>query len=503
MTSQRKILASVFISFTLVAGSALLAPQAAHAQFGGIVLDPTNLVQNTITATNAGKNLLNPIFYRIAQSAIQSMVKSTVSWINSGFQGSPAYATDLGATLQDAADVEAEGFIRQMQSQLSINTPFQDIAQNVLQNYYLSTSRDSFFLKNPYTLNQFSPDDKAFLNGGFEKGGFPAYLSSVLTCQNNPICAQNSAENELNSRIASVQGKLHEELGWGNGIFSYRKCDLSSNVAQDNSSTTMIPVLDANGKPTGQTTVGAVGATNLAAHNTCLSSHIETPGSVIAGQLNHSLGLGADSLIQADSFDEIVNALLGQLLNNVMGNTGLGGLSRSSIATGGRTYFEQPTANTSAGVSVLSSFLQILDGQTTQLQSYVTNWQTISGAAVSAKAALQQSTCVSDAASIIASQVQPVITQGATAIGSAPTALTTIETIRTEVLNASALSAAQQTAVLQQASAEYQNLLSSNSLPAISDFNYAAEQSVDTGSDSPSSLLTQMNQLTTQARCGT
>jgi hypothetical protein len=505
---------ALVLLFSVTMGSFALSPSRAYAADFDSPIQVAQAVfsaaKNTITAASGHalvtkEYVLDPIVFALGQQAIHSLTKSTVNWINSGFQGSPAYATDLSATLQDAADVAAEGFLNQMRSQLSINSPFRDtIAQNVLQNYYLSTSRDSFFLKNPYTLNQFSPDDKAFLNGGFEKGGFPAYLSSLLNCQNNPICAQNSAENELNSRIASVQGTLHEELGWGNGVFSFRKCDLKSNKIQDDSSTTMIPVLDANGKPTGKTTTGAVGALNLNSHSTCLSSHIETPGSVIAAQLNHSLGLGADSLVQANEFDEIVNALMGQLMKNVLGNTGLGGLSRGSAATGGRTYFDQtPTSNTSAGVSVLTSFLDILAGQSVSLQTYVTNWQTISTAATAAKSALQQSACVPNASAIISSQVDPVLTQAATAIGSTPAALTALDNIRSSALAAVSLSVAGQTEALQKASADYDALQKSNTLPLPADVSYAAEQSIDTGSASPASLLTKMNQLAAQARCGT
>jgi hypothetical protein len=435
------------------------------------------------------------------------MVKSTVNWINSGFQGSPAYATNLNQTLQQASDAVAQGFLNQMKSQLSINSPFRDsIAQNVLQNYYLSTSRDSFFLKNPYTLNQVSPNDIALNHGDLiQGGGFPAFLSEALNCSNNPICALNNAQNELNSRVASKQASINQELGWGNGFFSFRKCDTPAPASNSACGPGMVDTGDGSGcQPSG--------SVSLSNPPDCFSSHIETPGSVIAGQLNKSLGLGADSLVNAKEFDEIVNALLGQLMNNVVGSTGLGGLSRGSTATGGSTYFNQPTSNTSSGVSggaavsagvtALNSFLQLLDGQTAQLQTYLTNWQTINTAAVAAKTALLSSTCMTGTDAIITSQVQPVITQAATAIGSVPTALATIDKIKNEALSASSLSASQQTAIIQQASVEYQNFLASNSLPDISSFTYASQQSVDTGTAVPASLLTQMNQLTAQARCG-
>jgi hypothetical protein len=302
----------------------------------------------------------------------------------------------------------------------------------------------------------------------------------------------NSAQNELNSRISAKQASLHEQLGWGNGFFSFTKCDDPPSTSKSSCGSDDYACLAANG--------GA--SVSLNNSGGCLNSHIETPGTVIAGQLNKSLGLGADSLVNAKEFDEIVNALLGQLMNNVIGGTGLGGLSRPSAATGGNTYFNQPTTNTSAGVSVLSSFVQILDSQTAQLQTYAANWQTINNAAVAAKAALKASTCMTGTDAIIASQVDPVISQAATAIGSTPTALSTIDKIKNQAISAASLAPSQQSGVIQQASVDYQNFLASNSLPAVSDFTYASQQAVDSGSDSPASLFTQMSQLTTQAKCG-
>lgn len=468
------------------------------------------VVQSTISAVSSHalvtkEYALDPIVYALSQKAIQQLTNSTVTWINSGFQGSPAYATDLEATLQDAADQEAAGFLRQVATDAKITSPFSDkVSQNILSAYYLSTGKDGFALQNPYTLNQVSSDDAAFLRGDFTKGGFQAWFATVLNPQNNPIGASNIVQNELNNRVSSVQGKIHEELGWGNGVFSFRKCDLSGQQGQNNTQTSQIPLLDSNGKPTGKFTAGPVGTVNLTSKTTCLASHIETPGSVIAGSINHTLGLGADSLVQAKEIDEIVGALMGQLLKNVVGDTGLGGLSRGSTATGGRSYFEQtPTANTSAGVSVVSSFLQIIEGQMTALQGYTTDWQTISTAANATKTALQGSTCMPDAASIISTQVQPLITQAATAIGSVPTATTELDRIRSLALDAVASDSSQQSSALAQASADYDTLLKSSTLPSVTDVQYAADQSKDSGNPDAPSLVTQMNQLAAQAKCGT
>ncbi len=500
MSSLRKPVA-LFLCGLIVAGGAVgLAPRPAHAQLFGasLVLDPVNLVQNTISAVANAKTLLNPIFYRIAQAAIQSMVRSTVNWINNGFEGSPAFATDLKYTLLDAADREAERFVRQIGSDLSISSPFQNrIAQNVLAAYYLSTSRDGFALANPYTLNRVSEDDAAFLRGDFTKGGFSAWFAATLNLPNTPRGFNELARSAFYDRVADVKGQIHEEVGWGDGFLSWRKCDKEGTKLVDNSKTSTITTLD--GKQEQLKTL------NLQEKKTCLESHIETPGSIISSAGAKALGLGADSLIQADSFDEIVNALLGQLMNQVLGGGGgLRGVSRPSAARGGGTYFDQQTSTTaSAGVSVVSSFTQILDEQATQIQIYLRNWQTISAAAVAAKAALEASTCTANKDSIISTQIEPVITRAATIAGSIPSVLSEIERIRSSALSVVTDDTTEQLTVLQQANADYQNLLSNTAFPSVSDMTYAIEQSQDTGNETPASLLTELNRIAAQARCST
>ncbi|MGE5540829.1 MAG: hypothetical protein ACM3TU_00895 [Bacillota bacterium] len=492
-----------------------VSPFSAHAQMATVESNPLTLahylttsVKSTVTAANsaisaaAEKSLWakefagDPAVYALGQAAIKSITNSTVRWINSGFQGSPAYVTDLKSTMLDAADQQAAKFVSELRKQDSINSPFRDkLAKNLLAAYYLSTSKDGFFLMNPYTLNQVSSDDRAFLKGDFTKGGFQAWFSATLNQQNNPLTASDLAQDQLDSQLSALASQIHEELGWGNGILSWRKCD----------------------DPPASTS----GSVNLTPSKTCFSSHIETPGTVIAGQLNHALGLGTDSLVSADEIDEVVGALMGQLMNHVLGSDGLGGLSRPSGVSGGRAYFQQSdpavnstvpatsgsnsTGTTGSGTasgttSVVTSFLQILQNQSQQLQTYMDNWQKINTAATAAKSALTASTCVPDAQTIITTDVQPVITQAATVVGTVPGQLSALDKIRTEALSAITQTGSQQAAGLAQANTDYQTFLSSNTLPSAQDFAYAVDQSQETASDQSASLVTKMNGLTAQAK---
>lgn len=452
------------------------------------------------TADFTRKNVLNPIAFQVGQRAIAAITKSTVNWINNGFNGSPAYVSDLKGTLLDAADQEAEKLFTQLKNNASIKSPFSDaVADDVRRNWYRSSSRDGFIIINPYTLNQVSSDDRAFQRGDFTKGGFQAWLTQTINPQNNWLGAKQIAESQLGVKVVGSSGTIRDEAQQSGGFLSWRKCDNEVTTGVDTSKNDSIPIFDENGKPTGKTQP-ILGVISLTPKKTCLSSHIETPGSVIANKLNQSLGLGAESLVQAKEFDQIINALMAQLINKVVGSDGLAGLSRSSATTGNRPYFDQTdttsSAATSADTSVVTSFLQIVTGQQSQLQTFITNWQSINTAALEAKSALSQSTCMSNAQSVIDAQVTPVITQAASAIAEAQTDAASLNTINTQVLQSTGSGTL---SAVNDAKDAYNALL-----PQLlkRDVNYAAAQAQDTRDQTPSSLLTQMNQLTTQARCG-
>ena len=95
------------------------------------------------------------------------------------------------------------------------------------------------------------------------------WMSYTQNPYNNPFGATIYGQIELNKRIASSLGIQSTLLDWGGGFFSSKD------------------------PKTGE---------------------IRTPGSVIEKQLNDRLGSGQRRLEIADEFDEVVNALVNQLI---------------------------------------------------------------------------------------------------------------------------------------------------------------------------------------------
>jgi hypothetical protein len=208
-----------------VSSSAGLFPHKAQAGFlPKIVLDPFNHVVNAITAGASGLTAggisalvvkgyaLDPLAYFVAHLALQSVVNSTVKWIGSGFNGSPAFVTNLSATLQSVGDTAANQFIAQLTSNGSIKSPFQNqVASAVSKSYLQSTSNNGFFTQNAYTLNKVTTNDSAFLKGDLTQGGLTGWLTEVSQPQNNTLGA-----NQLASPLgtSSRRSEYSKDSAW-------------------------------------------------------------------------------------------------------------------------------------------------------------------------------------------------------------------------------------------------------------------------------------------------
>lgn len=463
-------------------------PQPAQAQL--LVSDPgnttgtiMNLVQNTITAVKSSKDLLAPIFWALSKATLQSLVASTVNWINTGFNGSPAYITDLNQTLRSVADAEANSYLQQLSSNNSIRSPFQDqVFQYIRNNYYRSSARDAILGTNTYTLNQYTQNDTAFLAGATTKGGFNAWFAAILNPANTPVGAAQLAANELQAHISGAQAQRTIEVNWGQGLGSFRgKCTSAPAKAG-----------------------GTTSLTSLSSAEPCYGASIQTPGSLINAAAIKAGGAGIDTLVSAKDFDQIVNALLSQLILHVAGGSGsFRDLSRPSSNTGGTSYFDQ--ADASQGTinnTVSSDFTATVNAQISQIQQYQSGWITINSAAQDAKSALTTSLCdPTSTTATLTNTVQPVIDQSTTAISNASAAIAKLNNVLGE-LPGSSNNLVDSTEKLSKTYDDFRAALASDVMPSTSEITFIATQSIDVGTSSPASLYTQMKGITAAAqRC--
>lgn len=297
---------SLILTVVLLAVVAISIPQKSYSQGPDYfsvsvpVLDNLNLIQNTTDAANTTalqqkESTLDAIQYAAAKVVINNITNSIVNWINSGFEGGPAFVTDPEAFLVDVGDQIAGNFIAGTEIDF-LCEPFQlelrralniDISRNFVQANYC---RLSDIVSNVENFTKFT-------DGDFTRGGWNSWFEISQNSYGNPLGVYNEGRAEIAIRTARGQEIELAKLNWGQGFLSWRDC----------------LTRDSEGE--------------------CLTySEIKTPGSVIEDQLSQTLGTGVRQLELADEINEIVGALVGQLAQTVLAD----GLS--SFGSGGRNY---------------------------------------------------------------------------------------------------------------------------------------------------------------------
>ncbi|KND51517.1 MAG: hypothetical protein AB202_03030 [Parcubacteria bacterium C7867-007] len=444
-----------------------IAPRAS-AQIGTFETNPV-LIGGVVTTAGASaisaestafdahvRPILDGLAWTVAKVAVQSLTRSTVNWINSGFQGSPAYVTDLKQTLEEVGDTVADDFFDSLEynSGIDVRSPFKDqVTQALRDNYYRSTAG---FYGNGYDLDLYSDDPSAFLDGHFARGGFDAWFATLANDENNPLGAYRSGQNELARRVEDFRVNRLHELNWGNGFLSWRgDCIVK--------------------KPAGA-------PTSLKKTDDCASYEIKTPGSVIESTLGITATSPLRQLELADSINEIVGALAGQLVGQVLGGVGLSGVSQPRSG-GGNSYLTDatdPNQYAQGTASLSNGFIQTVKDEQNKVEAYQKNWMKIQSAAGSARG------CVDD------SVIDDALARAKSALEKASTATTELNTISARI--SSSQSSTNSAAALSSVSDSFLTLMSSGKLISAQD---ATDAQVQASEDSKDSLYSQLT-----ATCG-
>jgi hypothetical protein len=411
--------------------------EKAHAQ--EVVFDPVNLIENVIdyieNAVTAEATLgqdvedtiLDKVATAIAKQLLMQITESVVNWINSGFNGNPAFIQNPAAFFQNIGDQATGAFISQNGALSSLCSPFSlqirlaVAAQQEQNDGYGGTGNGgtsgggnqysctlSTIIQN--TTNAANGASvQGFVGGDFSQGGFPAFAALVTEPQNNPNGAYLDAEDQLEQTIAAQTAQKQNQLTQGSGFMSWETCtsnsDDSSDIdddSDDDGDDSAITAGDTDDD--GGTSVnnndsdesegdnGAVSAadngddentTNVAAgdaddpygvgeeDDSNEDCEIQTPGSVISAALNKHLAVPTENLELADSINDIINAAFSQLVVVAL-QQGLTSVSKPSSASGGASYLQ--SAITSANAQ---SFTSTQQQMLTTITPYLTNAQEI------------------------------------------------------------------------------------------------------------------------------
>src|SRR3989344_525397 len=313
----------------------------------------------------------NRLAVLINNQIIQRMTASIVNWINTGFQGSPAFLTNPEGFFLDVADQITGELIDKTGALSQLCSPFSfDIRLNIALNqsssynkrYECTLSRVIGNTQNAIAtagqnsgINLYGDADGAtlgnFINGDFSQGGWEGFLAYTIEPQNNPIGAYLLANSDLQSRIAEKQDSVNSDLNRGQGFLSWPKCtDVTSgylSATEDELgpkfglNTSDIRNLQQTGTgATGYTALGkgtsikkTVDKDNKVKYESC---EVQTPGSVIASTLFNQADTGREKLVSVKTISDSIDAITGALVNQML-TQGLAALSNRGSGVGGNS----------------------------------------------------------------------------------------------------------------------------------------------------------------------
>jgi len=290
-----------------------------QAEASGIpVIDAANLAENIVGVVTSGLSLaqdylmvaytnlmqykeyiLDALVWAASKGLLAAITSSIVNWINSGFKGSPMFLQDFKGFMLHTADHIVGDFLLDLGGLASfICSPFQlDVRIALSMSYRASRG----YRYGTCTLTGALSNIDNFVKGAGNFGsgnnqGWDTWFTITSQPQRyTPYGNLLEAQSQASFRIRNAQGQELSYLNFGSGFMSSKLCN---NID-----------------------IAGVSKEQCA---------ISTPGKVIEQALNFQLSSGSRSLIVADEIDEILGALMGQLVKQVVtGSAGLLGLSNS------------------------------------------------------------------------------------------------------------------------------------------------------------------------------
>lgn len=311
------------------------------------------------------ESVLDSIAWALAKQIVSNMVQSTVDWINSGFRGRPSFLQDMRSFLLESADEAFGEYLASLDEDFSfICEPFRLDVRYALAIEYDFIRTET---RPACTLTGIIDNFENFLTGdegALREGGWDSWISMTSRPVELPVGSILEARDEYRARILNAQGQEVKVLGFGDGFLSAKLCDTVTGPNGDEQ-----------------------------------DCYITKPGKMLQEALSFNLDSGRQSLIQADEFNEIITALLGQLANQaIRGASGLLGLSGGSRTPYSRGSFADDVragVSTAPGVPIdvgpivttpidsgtavtVSYFANTLSNQTafvTQIDSYISRFE--------------------------------------------------------------------------------------------------------------------------------
>lgn len=257
----------------------------------------TAQTQKTTKELEVNDTCLKSIGRMVTKLMLQKVTVSTVKWIQTGFDGKPAFLQNDGAFFTDIAKNEI------LQFGLEINNetlfPFGKafmIAQ--------AEAFNSHFAQNAqYSLNELiqntTPEYSGeSFNADFSAGGWNAWTALTSVPANNPLGFQLMASNELSKRLEGIYkskaSEIRDKLQQAGGFLGDERCADPEGLTREEDNA----LIEA----------GEV-------QDICKRWEYVTPGKMISEKATMALGYDSNNLLKSDDLNDAMAAILDALLS--------------------------------------------------------------------------------------------------------------------------------------------------------------------------------------------
>lgn len=271
---SKKIVIVLLLVSLLLPGSFLIQPREANATIP--VGDWPGIVRSIFEFVSEGlkeelQNTLQAIGWAVAKALVAQITQQTIDWINSGGEGgNPLYVQNLDAYMAFICTESFNSFMEELENEEEMEPEAKRIiARTILASRPCDGERS---VTDARTIASEVLDD---YYQDFRRGGWRIWRQQVTNPSNTIYGQYAQSRAELRSRLQRQARNEREELQWGSGFLSSKHCDEEGN---------------------------------------CQTA---TPGALIESRIETALNSDIQQLNLADSIDEVVNAALRRIVEEV------------------------------------------------------------------------------------------------------------------------------------------------------------------------------------------
>jgi hypothetical protein len=246
--------------------------------------------------------ILIPLAKAMAQRVLANITNSLVTWIQTGFHGSPGFVTNIDDLISNSAN-EAIGQYINGSALSFLCQPFSLQVRIALANEFSPQQYQGC------TLSQINQNIKNF--GNTEKA-WNNWLQVSTEPANNQYGAYVETSGILSNALNAQANKLNNMVNRNGGFLDYQVCDSGYTVQITSHASDGTPYT--NYKPATASTPGAV----------CGHWTTTTPGKTVSDALGAKFGSEYTQIGISDDIDQILGALVNEMVNKTI--TGVGGL---------------------------------------------------------------------------------------------------------------------------------------------------------------------------------